>query len=107
MAFSGQWNVIGIEHVISNGWIRNITAKYEGFDGNAKDRKIVFVEYADSGTPTYTFDDLTESDVLQMVDTYLGATEKANIEQYVEDRVNDLYTELNTPETAYNLPWES
>lgn len=105
MAFNGQWNVIGMEHVISNGWIQSITAQYQGSDGNAQDRKIVFVEYAESGTPTYVFDDLTEAEVLGMVDTYLGATGKADVEQYVQDRVADLKDELENPQSAYNLPW--
>lgn len=106
MAYNSTWNVIGIEHVISNGWIKNITAQHQGTDNNAQDRKIVFVEYADSGTPTYVFDDLTENDVLQMVYTEIGATEKANVETYVEDRVTALKDELENPESAYNLPWE-
>jgi hypothetical protein len=106
MAFNGEWKVLGIEHVISNGWIRNITAVYEGTDNNAFDRKIAFAEYADSGTPTYTFDDLTENDVLNMVFTYIGSTEKSAIETNVENRVADIKDELENPVTASNLPWE-
>jgi len=106
MAFNGNWTVIGIQHVISNGWIRNITAQYVGTDNNAYDRKIAYVEYADSGTPTYTFDDLTETEVLDMVFTEIGTSEKTAIENSVASRVADIKTELETPETAYNLPWD-
>jgi len=106
MAFNGQWKVLGIEHVTSNGWIKNITAAYEGTDNNAFARKIAFAEYADSGTPTYTFDDLTETDVLNMVFTYIGTTEKTAIETNVANRVADIKDELENPVTAFNLPWQ-
>tara|TARA_R110002124_G_scaffold281628_1_gene456149 strand:- start:299 stop:607 length:309 start_codon:yes stop_codon:yes gene_type:complete len=100
------WKILGIEHVLSNGWIQNITSTYEATDGNAYDRKLVFVEYAESGTPTYVFNDLTEADVLQMVFDNIGAVEKTAVETYVNDRVLALKNEYDNPTTGYNLPWQ-
>tara|TARA_R110001606_G_scaffold208128_1_gene355678 strand:+ start:477 stop:785 length:309 start_codon:yes stop_codon:yes gene_type:complete len=100
------WKILGMEHVLSNGWIQSITASFETTDGNAFDRKTVFVEYANSGTPTYVFADLTEADVLQMVFTDIGTSEKADIEFNVNARAAALRSELENPTNGSNLPWE-
>lgn len=100
------WKILGMEHVITNGWIQSITASFEVTDGNAYDRKTVFVEYASSGTPTYVFADLTEAEVLQMVFDNIGATEKTQVESAVTNRASVLRNELENPTSSNELPWE-
>ena len=100
------WKILGMEHVLSNGWIQTITASFETTDGNAYDRKTVFVEYASSGTPTYVFANLTEADVLQMVFDDIGPTEKTQVEFAVNNRAAALRNELENPTSGTNLPWE-
>ena len=100
------WVVLDIEHKLSNGWVKSVTAAYEKTDGPAYDRKIVYLFLGDDGTPTYVFADLTEADVLQWVFDDLGATEKAAIESAVDARAAEYRVEIETPEYGNNKPWE-
>jgi hypothetical protein len=100
------WIVLDIEHKLSNGWVKSVTAAYEKQDGPAYDRKVVYLFLGDDGTPTYVFEDLTEADVLQWVFDDLGATRKAEIQLEVDTRAAEFKVEIEQPEYGHQKPWE-